>query len=151
MNKDQFDSNQWYAMWLQQTQAFFQSADENFKKIFNEQPYMNPEKHRAQLEAWLDTLKQHWQMLQLAEHQKNLQAQWQTMLQMWSDAADLMLKEWLKRGVDQPIKNAHELYELWLKCCGDVYKHHLASQKIKDNYNQFVSMATDFWKGVLPK
>lgn len=150
-NNSQFDSNQWYALWIKQTQEFFQSADANLKNIFKDQPYANPEQHRQQLEAWLETLKQYWQTMQLADNQKNLQAQWQTMLQMWKDAADLMMKEWMKRGVDQPIHNTQELYDLWLKCCGDVYKQHLASQRIKNNYNDFVSMTMDFWKGVLPK
>ncbi len=149
MNKENHsDSNQWYTLWLQQTQAFFQANDENLKKIFKD---MHPEKHQQQLEAWLETLKQHWQMMSLGEQQKNFQAQWQAMLQMWNEAADLMMKEWLKRGVNQPIHNAHELYELWLKCCSDVFKQHSTTQRMKDNYNEFVTVAMDFWRGVLPK
>lgn len=154
MDKDkgkQADFMNWYDVWMKQSKEFFESANKNLNGVFMPGVSSNPEDHQAQVQEWLETLKKQWQFTHLTEEQKAFANYWQAMAKMCSDASDLMLQQWIKRSQDKnPIKNVHELYELWLQACQEVYQKSLQTNVYQDAYGEFMKAAMQFWKSYTP-
>lgn len=146
------DNRNWYELWMNQSKAFFESADKNLKDVFGQGAGANPEEHLKQIQQWLETLKNQWQVTQLTEQQKHYAEYWKTMSKMCSDANDMLLNQWIKRTREKhPIQNTHELYELWLNCCSEVYQKAMHSKSYQDAYGEFMNAALQFWKNAIPK
>jgi 5-methylcytosine-specific restriction endonuclease McrBC GTP-binding regulatory subunit McrB len=142
----------WYDMWMAQSKAFYSSAESNLKDMFGKQSGTNPEDHLQQIQAWLKTLSSQWNVMNLNEQQKPFEQYWKTMAELSSQASELMLKEWIKRTKeDKPISNVHELYELWLNCCHEVYAKAIRSPDYQALYGDFMNEAMKFWKSAMPK
>ena len=152
MDKDKnTDFINWYDLWMKQSKYFYESADKHLKDMFAKGALGNPEDHLKQVNEWLETLKKQWQFANLSEEQKAFANYWQTMSKMCSDGADLMMQQWIKRFQDKdPIKNTHELYELWLSCCHEVYQKSLQTKSYQDTYGEFMNTAMKFWKSYTP-
>lgn len=149
MNKHtHFDKpNDWYEMWMQQSKNFFESADEHLKSLFSQDAFADPEAHLKQVHAWLESLKARWQQTQQAEANEQFKPYWQMVTKMYQDSADLMLKEWLQRTrSSQPITNMHDLYELWLNSCHQVYQQTQQSQRYQEMYGDMMNAALQFWQ-----
>lgn len=155
MSKKQahFDFNtNWYDLWMKQSKDFFTSADDNLKDMFSKGTYANPQDHLEQINEWLEKLKHQWEFTQLTEEQKVYQTYWKTMSKMCSDASDMMVEQWIKRSQEKnPIKTVHELYELWLNCCHEIYQKSVKSKAYQDAYGEFMNAAFKFWKSAMPK
>lgn len=150
-SKAEFDKN-WYDVWMKQSTEFFEIADKNLKDMFAKNTPVNPENHMKQVQQWLDMWKNHWQSTILNEKQKTLENYWKIMAKMCNDASDLMVEEWTKRAREQnPVKNIHELYELWLNCCNEIYQKSTHTKSYQDAYGEFMNAALDFWKSAIPK
>lgn len=143
---------QWYQLWMEQSKNFLSSADENLKGIFEKSTAVNPEEHLKQIHAWLESLKQQWNFAQLSEEQKAYTNYWQQMSAMYQEASEKIVEEWIKRFKSgDPIKNTHELYELWLKCCHEIYQKSLHTKTYQEAYGEFMNAAMKFWKSSMPK
>lgn len=156
MNKDNpFDIyTYWYDLWMKQSKEFFESANNNLKNMFDQEKesYLNPEEHIKQIQEWLETLKNQWQFIQLNEQQKAYETYWKMMNKMCAEASDMMLSEWMKKTREhQPIKNIHELYELWLNCCNEIYTKAMHSKSYQEAYGEFMNAALKFWKSATPR
>lgn len=150
--KANFDSNNWYELWMKQSKEFFETADKNLKDLFNKGAFVNPEDHLKQIQEWMDTLKNQWQFNQLNDQQKAFENYWKTMMKMCNDASDMMLQEWIRRSRDQhPVKSIHELYELWLNCCHEIYQKSTHSKTYQETYGEFMNAAMKYWKSTMPK
>lgn len=149
--KFDFNTN-WYELWMKQSKEFFDSANKNLNELFGANTFANPEDHLKQIQQWLDTLKSQWQFIQLNEQQKAYENYWKSMAKMCTDASDLLLGQWIKRSQEQkPIKDVHELYELWLNCCHQVYEKSMQSKSYQETYSEFMQAALKFWKSTIPK
>ncbi len=149
--KAKFEHN-WYDLWTKQSKDFFDSADKNLKDLFGKSTTVNPEDHLEKIQQWLDTLKNQWRFIELNQQQKAFENYWKTMSKMCNEASDMMLQEWIKRSRgQQPIKNVHELYELWLNCCHDIYDKSTHAKSYQDTYGEFVNAAMKFWQSTMPK
>lgn len=143
---------QWYKLWMEQSKEFFDSAEKNLKNVFGQQAAFASEENKKQINDWLATLKQHWDFAKLSEEQKAYAVYWQKMAEMCKEASDKMVEEWIKRSQENnPIKNAHELYELWLKCCNDIYQKTMQTKSYQEAYGEFMNAAMKFWKNSMPK
>ena len=115
--------------------------------MFGEHASLNPEEHLDEINAWLKSLKKHWEKTQLNEEQKMYAAYWNMMNDMCKQASDLMLTQWVKKAHDkQYIQSIQELYELWLNCCHDVYQRYVHSKAYQENYAEFINNAFKFWQ-----
>lgn len=142
----------WYEIWMNQSKAFFETADQNLKGIFSDTTFSNPEEHLKQIHQWLENLKQQWEFSQLPDEQKAYHLFWQMLTNMFNEASDLMLKQWIKRTEENnPIKNIRELYELWLDCCHEIYQRSLRTKAYQDTYGEFMNSAFKFWQSALSK
>lgn len=150
---DKFDnSGNWYELWMQQSKEFFSTADDNLKNLFGQHNYVNPEEHMQQIQAWLDTLKNQWQFLQLSEQQRIYENYWKNMTKMSNEAIDMMLHEWIKRTKENnPVKNTRELYELWLECCNNIYHKAIHSKSYQETYGELMNAALKYWKSAIPR
>ena len=149
--KFDFDTN-WYELWMKQSKEFYDSAEKNLKDIFSPGISTNPEDHMKLINQWLNLLKSQWQMEQFSEQQKALETYWKMMLKMNIDASDMMVQQWRQRSKDNnPINNIHELYNLWLNCCHEVYKNAMHSKPYQDTDGEFMNAAIHFWKSALSK
>jgi hypothetical protein len=175
-NDSNYFNVNWYEIWMKQSKEFFDSANQHLSDIFtahtqfnpqtqfdpqakfdphasfNSKAQLNPQEQIKQFYAWLETLKNQWQVNQLGEAQKAQQNYWQAMQKMCLDAADLMLKQWMQRNQeDNPIKNVRELYEVWLNCCHEVYAQAMHSKDYQQAYGEFMNASIHFWKAALSK
>lgn len=144
---NQFDfGTNWLEWWNTQSKVFHESANSNLKNMFNHSESVDPTKHMQQITAWLETLKAQWQMNDLTEQQKTNQQYWMMMGKMCSEASDLMLKEWIKRTKENnPVHNVHELYELWLGACSEVYQKAMQQDAYPKIYGDMLNTAFKFW------
>lgn len=152
-DETKFDfNNNWYDLWMKQSKEFFETAEKNLKGIFDQKNFANPEEHLTEIRHWLDMMKSQWQFVQLNEQQKAFEKYWQTMSKMCTDAYDLMIEKWVARTrANNPVKDVHELYELWLNCCQEVYQKSMHSQTYQDAYGEYMNAALKYWKSVMPK
>jgi hypothetical protein len=142
----------WYDFWVKQSREFHASAEKNLKDFFDKGSFTHPEDHLKQIDAWLETLKQHWDSAQLNTEQKVYGAYWQALNDMYKEASNMMRDQWLARARNNdPIKNVRELYELWLNCCHDVYQNAMKTKNFQDMYAEFMNASLKFWKSVMPK
>lgn len=140
-----------YRVWMKQSEQFYESANQNLKFMFDQKSF-NPEDNLKAVNKWLEILKQQWQFAQLTEEQKPFANYWALMSKMCNEATDKMLHEWIKRSRSQnPITSIHDLYELWLDCCHEIYKKSLDSKAYQDAYSDFVNAAFKFWESYVPK
>lgn len=138
-----FDVN-WYKLWMKQSQEFFDSANKHLRDMFIKEKLANPADHIEMINAWLDSMKQHWSAYQ---KQKESEHYWELMQKIYSDAADLMLSQWMKRTREEhPIKNIHELYDLWLDCCHQMYQKKIKTKSYQEAYADFMDKALKFWE-----
>lgn len=154
MDKEKtFDfSTNWYEVWMKQSKQFFETADKNLKGMFEKGSSVNPEDHLKQIQQWLDNLKAQWQFTQLTEQQRKYENYWKMMIHMCNEASELMLQEWIKRAHEpNPVKNIHDLYELWLNCCQKVYEKSMHTPHHQDFYGDYMNAVIQFWKSSIPK
>lgn len=147
----QFNQN-WYDMWMEQSKQFFNTANSNLKNVFEGQTFSKPEDHLQQIQAWLETLKSQWNVMNVSQDQKQYEKYWKAMIEMSTEASELLLAEWIKRTRDnKPISDVRELYELWLNCCQEVYTKKIHSANYQEMYGEFMNAAMKFWKTAIPK
>lgn len=154
MNKDNHfkPHENFYEMWMAQSKTFFETADKNLREMFGNDVYKHPEAHLDEINKWLDSLKAQWEQNQYLDGQKIYQDYWKFMHKLCHDAADTMMREWIKRSRDRHyVKNIHDLYELWLRSCSDSYKKSLESVNGHDTYAEFMNQAIKFWQSYMPK
>lgn len=143
---------QWYKLWMEQSNIFLASANKNLKDLFDQSTTVNPEEHLKQIHAWLESLKQQWNVDKLAQEQNAYANYWQQMSAMYKEASDKIIEEWTKRFKSgEPIKNVNELYELWLKCCHEIYQKSLHNKAFQETYGEFMNAAMKYWKSTMPK
>lgn len=143
---------QWYQLWMEQSRAFFESADKNLKNMFEANKFANPEDNLKQINAWLETLQHQWEFTKLTEEQKVYANYWQQMMQMYKEASNKMVEEWIQRSHENnPVKNVHDLYDLWLKSCHEVYQKSMQTKSYQEAYGEFMNAAMKFWKSNIPK
>jgi hypothetical protein len=154
MNKEsQKDMYQeWYELWTKQSKAFFDSANENLQHLFSNHSQLKPEDQFEKMQEWLNQLKQQWQKQAFSSDQKNTAAYWSSTLQMFNEAAEQMLQKWAERQHNNDsIKNVHDLYELWLNCCHEVYQKSLKTSSYQETYTNLMNQALQYWKNFIPK
>lgn len=149
MNKGQSknDFTDWYSIWLNQSRAFYESANQHLQKLFETQQEFNPEEHADQVKAWLESMKKQWDFTNLSKNQGDFAQYWQSIAQVSAEASDMLLQEWIKRAREHnPVKSTKELYEMWLNCCQSIYQESLKNEQYHHNYSDFVNTAMKFWK-----
>lgn len=150
MNKDNHsktDFTDWYSLWLKQSRAFYESANQNLQGMFDKNNDVNPEEHAEKIQAWLESLKKQWNFSQLTDNQKMFMDYWQGVAKTCNEACDMLLQEWIKRSKENdPVKNIKELYEMWLNCCQTIYQQSLQNQSYQNAYGEFMNAAMKFWK-----
>ncbi|MBA3661406.1 MAG: hypothetical protein H0W64_06740 [Gammaproteobacteria bacterium] len=150
--KNHQDYSDWYNLCMQQSKEFFSSADENLKNFFATDGYLNPEDNLKKITEWLNTLKNQWSFLQFPDDQDGNAIYWKNMNKMCHEASDLMVEQWVKRTRSQrPIRNVHELYQLWLECCQEVYQRSLQTNASPEKYGELMNAAFYFWKNNMPQ
>lgn len=150
-NPFEFGAN-WYDLWTKQSKEFFETAEKSLKQVFDKDAYKHPEDYMAQINQWQATMKHYWQVMQLNEQQKAAENYWKWMMKMCSEASDRMVDEWMKRAKKKdPVKNIHELYELWLNCCHEVYQQSTNTASYQKAYGDMMNSALEFWKSALKK
>lgn len=150
--KSKHEHVDWYALWMQQSHDFFDSAQENLQHLFKSERTIKPEEHLEEINAWLDNLKKQWGSMQLAEQQKMYANYWKMLTTMCIEGTDLMLKEWIKRShSDNPIMSIRELYEVWLNCCQEIYKQTMHTKAYQDTYGDLMNAAFHYWTSFIPK
>lgn len=146
------DYTDWYGMWLEQSKAFFDSANENLQTLFAKGKPFDPEEHMKQVEMWLEKLKKQWQFSTFSAEQKMNTDYIEMMTKMMNDATDLMLRQWAKKVRDNdPIKNIHDLYALWLSSCHETYQRYMHSRTFQEAYGDFMNTMFKFWKSNIPE
>lgn len=151
-NDEQVFENNWYDIWMKQSKDFYETAEKNFKDLFSKNTQVNPDEHIKLIHHWLDALKNQWANTHLNEQQKAYETYWKMMNKMCFDASDMLVQQWVKRVKENnPIKNTHDLYELWLNCCNDIYKKAINSHSYQDAYGDMLNAAIHFWKSALNK
>lgn len=142
------NSQNWYDMWMKQNQAFMTSAQSSLKDLFNQPGQVDPQANMKQIQEWMETLQSQWNTMNLTKEQEKFQQYWEQMAKMSSEAAELMLNEWVKRAKDdKPVQTIHELYELWLECCHEVYSKAMKTPDFQQVYGDFMNAAMQFWQG----
>ncbi len=142
----------WYELWMKQSKEFFDTADKNLKDMFPPDGPSHPEEHLEQINQWLKELKKQWHAAPLSEKQSAFEDYWKMMTKMCDEASDRMLEQWIKRSRENnPIKNIHGLYELWLDCCHEMYKNAMASKDFQQVYGEYMNTVLQFWKSAVPK
>ena len=146
--KGQFDkATDWYDVWMQQSRTYFESADEHVKELFAQNVFAKPEENLKDINKWLESLKSRWERTQGMGGEDNFHPYWKMVSKMYQDAADLMLKEWIKRSHGtHPVNGIHDLYELWLSSCHQVYQQTLHTKMYQDMYGDLMSAAAKFWQ-----
>lgn len=143
---------QWYKVWTEQSKEFFESADKNLKNLFGQPAAVDPSQHLNQINDWMNSLKQQWEFSRLTQEQQAYAEYWKKMLEMSKEASDQMLAEWIKRSKEgKPVQDVHELYELWLKSCHDIYQKSMQTKSYQEAYGEFMNAAMKFWKTSIPK
>lgn len=146
-NENLNDYQAWYDLWLKQSNVFFELTQEKLKGLFATGPLVDPKQHIEQLQQWLDALKNQWKQNIPAENESEQQQYWQMMGKLCNDATDSVLdalnKHTRERG---PVKNATELYQLWLNCCQEVYQKAVVSPAYQNAYGEWLQTALKFWK-----
>jgi len=136
-----------YEQWTEQSKYFFDSANQYLEQIFKQNKQPNPLDYSSQIESWLEALKKQWEYKPKKEN--NTQDYFKIMTNMYQEAADLMLLEWIKRSRESnPVKSIQELYELWLASCFEIYQKSIQSKSYQETYGDFMKMADKFWEGV---
>ncbi len=150
MSKDQHSKNDftdWYSIWLNQSRAFYESANKHLQKLFETNQSVNPEEHAEQVHEWLESMKKQWDFSHLSKNQEIFAQYWQSIAQVSAEAGDMLLQEWIRRTRENdPVKSTKELYEMWLACCQSIYQESLKNQKYQEAYGDFVNTAMKFWK-----
>lgn len=142
----------WYEIWTKQSKAFFDSANENLQHVFSNHTQMNAEEQFEKIQRWLEQLKKQWQMQAFNSEQANASTYWTTILQMFNEASEQLMRKWTERQQQHdPIKNVHDLYELWLNCCHDVYQKTMKTHSYQETYANLMNQAFQYWKNFTPK
>lgn len=142
----------WYDIWTKQSKEFFETANDHLQDLFAKNAVLNPEDHLSQINAWLDHLKSQWGLASFNIEQESYQLYLTMMNKIFSEAAELMIKKWIKRTEDNvPIKNIVELYELWLACCHEAYQKSIYTKTHQEMYGDMMNSAIKFWKETMPK
>ncbi len=150
-NKFDFNTN-WYELWMKQSREFFSTAEKSLHDMFGTETLANPEENMDKIRQWQEMLKSQWSFLKLDEQQKAYENYWKTMGKMCNDACDMMVAVWIKRNQEnKPVKNVHELYELWLNCCNEIYSKSMQTKNFQDVYGEFMNAALKYWKSSMPK
>jgi hypothetical protein len=135
--------NQWYELWMNQNKEFFNTTQKNLQGLFGADKVINPEEHLNQINQWLEQLKKQYQMVNV---QQKYQTYWQLMSEIYIQACDLMLKEWMNRTKENnPIKDTHDLYELWLNCCHEEYKKAMHTDEFQKVFVDSMNATFKFW------
>jgi hypothetical protein len=143
----QFDFSNWYDLWMEQSKIFFDSTDKNLKNLFNQQTAVNPEEHLEQINAWAETIKNHWQSLKLTAELQAYENYFKSVSTMCIDASNMMVQKWIERYKEnRPIKNNRELYELWLESCHEVYQAAMHEKTFQIMYGDFMNSTIHYWK-----
>lgn len=138
-----------YELWMDQSREFFTTADEYLKNMFSKNMSVDPEENIERIQSWLKVMKQNWNTTQSEKDQKDY---WQAMTKICNEAADLMLQEWIRLGRDnKPVNSIQDLYQLWMRCCSDVYQRSLLTKNFQDAYGDFMNTAFNFWNNAVPK
>ena len=146
-----FDMN-WYKLWMKQSQEFFDSANKHLRELFARGEPVNPADHVEKINAWLETLKLNWSAASITNEHKDQAYCWNVMQTIYSNAADGMTAQWIQRTQENnPIKNTHELYELWLKSCQEMYQKMLSTKTYHETYSEFMNKALKFWESTTRK
>ena len=141
------DFTDWYNVWLKQSRAFYESADQNLQGMFNNKTPINPEEHLEQIQAWLASMKNQWDFSQLSDNQKIFADYWQGVAKTCNEACDLLLQEWIKQSKEKKaIRSIKELYDMWLNCCQTIYQQSLQTKAYQESYGDFMNAAMTFWK-----
>lgn len=149
--KTKFDTD-WYDLWMQQSKQFFAATEQHLHDMFDKYQQFDPKQNTHQVQAWLDMLKQNWQAGVMGGQQKAFEMYYNMMMKMYNESANMMLEQWKQRYEEQnPIKNASELYELWLNCCNEVYKNNLNNNVYQQNFADMINTMAKFWKSMIPK
>lgn len=140
----------WYRLWLKQSQAFFDSANQHLREMFAKGQPVNPTEHLDKINIWLETQKAQW--ITTTNAQKEHAYCWNIMQKIYSEATDVMAAQWIKRTQENnPIKNVHELYDLWLSCCHEMYQKMLHAKNYHEAYSEFMNKALKFWESATRK
>ncbi|MFZ2315874.1 MAG: poly(R)-hydroxyalkanoic acid synthase subunit PhaE [Gammaproteobacteria bacterium] len=157
MNKDK-DSNaktdftDWYSLWLKQSRAFYESANQNLQGMFDKNAHVNPEEHAEKIQEWFESMKKQWDVGALPQDQKIFAEYWQDVAKTCNEACDMLLQEWIKRSKqNDPVKSIKELYEMWLNCCQNIYQQSLQNHSYQEAYGNFMNAAMKFWKSYNPQ
>lgn len=141
----------WYEFWMKQNKEFISSAEKNLRDMFSKGEFVNPEDHLQQINKWLESLKQQWQFSQLMHEQKMYQEYWKMVGKFYSDASDMLLAQWIKRTHEKkPLKSIQELYDLWLKCCQEIWQKTQSGKSSQEAYGEWMQAAQKFWKDLAP-
>lgn len=150
-DKQEQNYTDWYAMWMQQSKVFFDTANENLQTLFSKSQPFDPAAHMEKIELWLEELKKQWQLNAFNMQQKTSGDYFQMMFKMMNDATDLMLKQWVKKVNEQDaIRNIHDLYALWLNCCHETYQQYMHTKTFQEAYGEFMNKMFKFWKSNIP-
>jgi len=149
--KTDFNQN-WYDIWMKQSQLFFETAEKNLKNMFDTPTPIDPEAHAKEINAWLENLKKQWQFTELNMQQKEYEAYWRMCAKMSNEAAEMILAQWTLRAKEKnPIKNIRELYDLWLDCCEKIYEKAMQSKAYQEAYGDYMNAVLNFWQSTMPK
>lgn len=147
MSKEQNENINWYDIWMKQSKNFYETSEKNLKELFANNTQMNPEEQMKLIQHWSDTLKNQWSHIQLNEQQKAYETYWKMINKMCLEANDRLVQKWMENiKENNPIKNTHDLYALWLDCCNEVYKKFMHSDAYQEAYGNMFNAAIDFWK-----
>lgn len=145
-----FDSNNWYNLWINQSKSFFEAAEKNLQEVFEKQNTFHAEEQIKFMQQCLEIIRKQWDFVRLSDEQKNYQHYWTLLARMYNEAAELMMKQWNSRlHEDKPIKNMHELYELWLQSCNEIYQKTIHSSDYQRSYQDWVTNSMKFWQRLM--
>lgn len=142
----------WYKIWMKQSNFFKETAEQNFKHAFDQTNLFNPEEHQQQIQAWLNLLKENWQNTFVHNVTRTQENYFKMMVDCYNQSSKLFIEQWINLFKKQkPIRNVHELYELWLNCCQEAYQNMLKSNNFQESYGEWMNSFIKFWKEILPK
>lgn len=144
--------HEWSELWTKQSKDFFKSAENNLKALFTSHSNLSTEEQFEKIQEWTEQLKQQWQAQCMTAEQKAFSGYWKSMADIFNEAGEKMLREWTERNKSSdPIKSAHELYELWLNCCHEIYQKTLKTNAYQDNYSELMNQTLRYWKDFMSK
>lgn len=143
---------EWAEMWMKQNQAFFETAERMLKDFFAGNGFKNPQDHMQQIQQWQDAFRNQWQMPNFGDHQRIYEQYWATMVKLYSESMERMMNVWMVRASNNnPISSVHELYQVWLKSCQEVFEKTITTTNYQDMYGEWMNNVLKYWKTMTPK